>query len=131
MSDDPSKVTELFKFNSKVVNDIVGHHDVLVHEATHMIQDTKKLKISMFEMEMDAHFAQALYLVKTKQKHLFYKRAVQLMAFKAPAEDYANNSKHLTSWAFRKQKQIMKSELCKAYYGYKDFDKAVRLDGLH
>jgi hypothetical protein len=38
------------------------HWSTVVHEATHMIQDWKKWRITLSEMEADAHFAQALFM---------------------------------------------------------------------
>jgi hypothetical protein len=38
------------------------HWSTIVHEATHMIQDKKKWRMTQGEMEADAHFAQALFL---------------------------------------------------------------------
>jgi hypothetical protein len=39
-----------------------AHWSTIAHEATHMIQDWKKWRMSLLEMEVDAHFAQALFL---------------------------------------------------------------------
>jgi hypothetical protein len=46
---------------------------VIVHESTHMVQDDKRLRMSNCERELDAHFAQALYLVRAGAAELYDK----------------------------------------------------------
>ena len=41
--------------------------NTFVHEATHAIQDRNKWRMSRLDNEVDAHFAEALYLFATSE----------------------------------------------------------------
>ena len=103
--------------------------DVLVHEATHMVQDDKRLRLSRLEAEMDAHFAQALYRVRSGKK--FASSALQLIPFEIAATEFADNPKYMLGGAFRRLREEMRGGIIKAYmHKHDDLGKKTRLDGV-
>ncbi len=100
------------------------HWSTIVHEATHMIQDMKKWRVSLAEMEADAHFAQALFL--------HYKGASlgtgYMPSFDAAARAFAAGDKKL----FKSKCPLMLAEVGNKYdgkAGYDDLFIKKRLDG--
>lgn len=116
---------------------------ILVHETTHAIQDWKKWRESSLDREVDAHFAEALYLVKSKKAHEA-KSDMGMTYFMIAAEEYDNDPKYLASNGFRKIREKMRTEIFQHYqfmssllvsnfdaeeFG-KKFRKRQRLDGI-
>lgn len=103
--------------------------DVLVHEATYMVQDYKRRRLSRLEAEMDAHFAQALYRVRSGKT--FGPPALQLIPFIVAAKEFADDASYMLSRAFRKLRDEMRSGVIGVYmYKYDDLDVKTRLDGI-
>ena len=90
------------------------HWSTIAHEATHMIQDMKKWRMTMQEMEADAHFAQALFL--------YYKNSFlsggTMQSFNIAAKYFAEGKKG----DFKKQCQSMIAEAGAKYHGKKGYD---------
>ena len=128
--DDTTSPTEFFMLKDKVANSLKSFIDVLVHESTHMIQDYKRLKMSIVDAEMDAHFAQALYLVRANETAK--DNSLQLPPFIEAAKAYDADADYLTSRAFKKQKRFMCSRIVDQYKkAGVDITKRTRMDGLH
>lgn len=101
------------------------HWSTVVHEATHMIQDWKKWKISLREMEADAHFAQALFM--------HYKGASfgggLLHVFASAAQAFASGNKK----GFKNRIDEMNLRVSEKYRykpGYENMFTKSRLDGI-
>lgn len=90
------------------------HWSTIAHEATHMIQDLKKWKMSMQEMEADAHFAQALFL---HYKNSFLSGGT-MQTFNIAAKYFAEGDKK----EFKKKCQSMIAEAGAKYHGKKGYD---------
>ena len=101
------------------------HWSTVVHEATHMIQDRKKWRVSLQEMEADAHFAQALFM--------HYKNASfgggLLPVFATAAAAFASGNKKL----FKNKIAEMNLRVSEKYHytpGYEHMYTKTRLDGI-
>ncbi len=101
-----------------------AHWSTVVHEATHMIQDMKKWRMTLAEMEADAHFAQALFL--------YYKGSSlstgYMPSFDQAAKAFASDNKR----EFRRKCSSMLREVGQKYNGksgYEDLFIKQRLDG--
>jgi len=97
----------------------------VVHEATHVIQDWKKWRVSLSEMEADAHFAQALFM--------HYKGAAFggdfLTVYAAAARAYASGDKK----EYKKligEMYLRVNEKYKDKEGYENMLKKTRADGI-
>lgn len=109
----------------------------IVHESTHMVQDDKRLRMSNCERELDAHFAQALYLVRAKVPGLFDKSyAAKIME---AAQEYDAEPKFRNSSEFRKMRDAARTSINEHYqynmmgqdgYDPNAFNKVGRWDGL-
>lgn len=100
------------------------HWGTIVHEATHMIQDMKKWRMTKQEMEADAHFAQALFL-HYKGSHL---ESGLLSAFGQAARYFASGDKK----EYKKKFLLMLSQVGSKYRdkpGYDDLYMKQRWDG--
>ncbi len=100
------------------------HWSTIVHEATHMIQDMHKWRITLVEMEADAHFAQALFL--------YYKGSSlstgYMPSFDLAAKAFASGDKK----AFKSKCPTMIAEAGQKYHGkigYEDLYTKTKLDG--
>ena len=86
----------------------------IVHETAHAIQDWKEWRESSLDREVDAHFAEALYLVlsgKEKEAQNDLGMAYYIIA----AQEYKENPKYLASLGFRKMRQKLKQETFQHY----------------
>ncbi len=101
------------------------HWSTIVHEATHMIQDMKKWRITLAEMEADAHFAQALFLhYKGMSLSTGY-----MPSFESAARAFASGEKK----EFKKKCPTMIAEAGMKYdgkKGYEDLYVKRKLDGI-
>jgi len=101
------------------------HWATIVHEATHAIQDKKKWRMTLAEMEADAHFAQALFLhYKGSQLNTWY-----MPNFSLAANDFANGNTR----DFKKRTSTMIAEAGTKYNGKPGYDKLFiksRNDGI-
>jgi hypothetical protein len=102
----------------------------VVHEVTHMIQDWKRMRLSIVEREMDTHFAQALYLVRVGAEDVWDK-SYALHALIA-AQNFANDDGYLRSADFRRIRGTVASEIREHYRGKVDtpLDDPYRSDGM-
>lgn len=101
------------------------HWSTIVHEATHMIQDMKRWRMTLQEMEADAHFAQALFLyyknVKSSSSYMF--------EFERAAKAFAENELK----EFRSRCAKMKAAISNKYdgeNGYEDLYEKRRMNGI-
>ena len=115
----------------------------LVHETTHAIQDWKKWRESSLDREVDAHFAEALYLVKSG-KAREADSDLGMTYFMIAAKEYDNNPKYLASNGFHKIRENMRRDISQHYQFInsliksnfdaeefnKTFRKKQRLDGI-
>jgi hypothetical protein len=110
---------------------------VIVHESTHMVQDDKRLRMSNCERELDAHFAQALYLVRAGAPELFDK--FYAMKIMEAAQEYEADPRFRYSGAFRKLRDAGRASINEHYqynmmgqngYDPNAFNKVERWDGL-
>lgn len=115
----------------------------IVHETAHAIQDWKEWRESSLDREVDAHFAEALYLVlsgKEKEAQNDLGMAYYIIA----AQEYKDNPKYLASLGFRKMRQKLKQETFQHYQFMnslitsnfdaeefnKSFNKKKKMDGI-
>ncbi|MEW4564593.1 hypothetical protein AB1K70_18780 [Bremerella sp. JC770] len=86
----------------------------IAHEATHMIQDLKKWRMTLQEMEADAHFAQALFL--------HYKNSIlnsgTMHSFNMAAKYFAEGNKK----EFKKKCPSMLADVGRKYQGKKGYE---------
>lgn len=120
---------DLFLFTQKVVDNVESYLSVIVHEATHMIQDYKRLKVSRMEMELDAHFAQALYKLRTPHR-VDNAKSTALAHFEHPAEQYDEDRDYLRSHAFRKFRPTLEAAIRADYGHHSDLTVRKQLDGV-
>lgn len=112
-----------------VANNLQQWLSVVVHECTHMVQDYKKMRLTRQEFEMDAHFAQALYRVRSANKA--DKAAGEALTyFDIAAKEYDDDPDYLPSMAFRKYRHKLRSCLNSGYGHAEDYTKKKRLDGV-
>jgi hypothetical protein len=115
----------------------------LMHESTHAVQDLRKWRVSKLDMEVDAHFAEALYLVRNKKQNEVATDLV-LTRFIIAAEQFNDDAKYFSSLHFRRLRQDMQNDVF-SHYQYmhsvfdedfdsgefeKDYHKRHRLDGI-
>ena len=87
---------------------------VYVHEACHAIQDWSQWRCSRQDREIDAHFGQALYLVRSGDE----KTATlppRMALFLDAARDFDADSKYLKSLRFHKMLRKMEHEIYMDY----------------
>jgi hypothetical protein len=89
--------------------------DTIVHEATHAIQDRNKWRMSPLDNEVDTHFAEALYLVRSGQEKEA-KINLVMTRFLIAAKEYNANPRYLTSISFRKLRREMRNDVAQHYY---------------
>ena len=88
--------------NCYLHDDLDRYWSVIVHEITHMIQDYKRMKVTRRDMELDAHFAQALYRKRSKATKATDKaNSDALWRFDDEAQKYIDDSDYLWSRKFR------------------------------
>ena len=123
------KTGDFFLLAPHVAQNIHQWMSSLVHEATHMIQDYKKMKLTLQEMETDTHFAQALY-----RAHLLGRvdkaNSHALTYFDIAAQEYVKDPDYLKSMAFRKYRFKLLSSLIMGYGHKQNFTNRIRLDGV-
>jgi hypothetical protein len=117
---------DFFVLSPSVANNIHANRDILLHEATHMAQDYKRMQLTDLEAEMDAHFAQALFLVRAKLQHLA--KAVVLPPFITAAEEFNDDRDYMLSKEFRDQRDIMRTAV--RSNTRKDLNTKRKLDGI-
>jgi hypothetical protein len=109
----------------------------IVHESTHMVQDDKRLRMSNCERELDAHFAQALYLVRAGAPELYDKDYARKIMEAAQA--YEADPGFRYSRAFREMRDVARGKINDHYqynmmsqadYDPDAFNKVQRWDGL-
>jgi len=110
---------------------------IIVHESTHMVQDNKRLRMSNCERELDAHFAQALYLVRVGASNLYDKDYAGKIMEAAQAYEADPGFRH--SRAFRAMRDAARARINNHYqynmmsqpgYDPDAFNKVQRWDGL-
>lgn len=117
--------------------DLLTHPEVIVHEVTHMIQDSKRMRLSIIEGEMDAFLAQALFQIRAKTEDQYPDFAWRVME---AAKAFSEDDGYLGSWSFRSARDRIEQDL-REHYSYShqrvdpDFDvgtltKRRRLDGI-
>ena len=95
-----SKKEDFFVVRPTVGADFHSHRDVIVHEATHAIQDRNRWRYSPLDAEVDAHFAQALYLVRRRADAGGVEP--RLAGFLNAAREYDADEGYLGSLRFRR-----------------------------
>jgi LysM domain len=116
----------------------------LIHEATHAIQDRNKWRMSELDDEVDTHFAEALYLVRSRKEHEA-KTDLRMTRFMIAAREYDADERYLTSIDFIKLRREMRHDVTEHYAfmnsifagpGFdreawlKDFRRKKRWDGI-
>jgi len=97
----------------------------IAHEATHIIQDMRKWRMTMQEMEADAHFAQALFLHYKKS----FLSGGTMQTFNIAAQYFADGKMR----DFKKKCQSMIAEAGAKYHGKRGYDDMYikkRQDGI-
>lgn len=87
---------------------------VILHELTHAIQDWKKWRLSPLDEEVDAHMAEALYMVRTNS----YERADTETFFKEfleAAEAFDGNAGYFRTRAYRKTREKFRQDIYQHY----------------
>lgn len=102
----------------------------VVHEVSHMIQDWKRMRLSLVQREVDAHFAQALYLVRAGAEDVWDK--VYALHTLIAARNYDEDKGYLHSADFRRIKGDIAGEIREHYRGKVSMplDDPYRTDGL-
>ena len=112
-----------------------NRNGVVVHEVTHMIQDMRKLKLSILEMELDAYFAEALYYVRRGMVEAFEDNKPMMIGIHMAriAQNFEDDERYLKTRDFRKRRGEISKEILNEYYyrhGRTDLGKRFRNDGL-
>lgn len=112
-----------------------NRNGVVVHEVTHMVQDMRRMRLSILEMELDAYFAEALYYVRRGMTEEFKtSKPMMIGIFMARiAENYEEDKKYLKTKDFRKSRGEVGREVINEYYhrhGVTTVGKRFRNDGL-
>jgi hypothetical protein len=116
---------------------------VIVHEACHAIQDWSQWRCSRLDREVDAHFGQALFLVRSGDEKTASMIPPRLVPFLSAARQYNADAGYLKSFAFRKVLNKLEHEIFMDYQYTaqakdpyfdpdqfaKDFNKRRREDG--
>lgn len=115
----------------------------IIHETTHAIQDWKKWRMSEQDTEVDAHFAEALYLILNNKENEVADEPV-INKYVDVAKSYRSDEGYLTTLEFRRLRRDLRDVVHKHYkmmkstfqdqFDPKDFDKKFRrrkrLDGI-
>ena len=112
-----------------------NRNGVVVHEVTHMIQDMRRLRLSILEMELDAYFAEALYYVRRGMVEAFRDNKPMMIGIQMAkiAENFEDDERYLRTKDFRKRRGDVGKEILDEYYyrhGRTDVGKRFRNDGL-
>jgi hypothetical protein len=87
---------------------------VFVHEACHAIQDWSRWRCSKQDREIDAHFGQALYLVRTGDDK-FALLPPRMKLFLEAAREFNVDAGYLKSRSFEKKLSKLENEIFKDY----------------
>lgn len=134
---------DFFAFPRQAVNSISSYAGTIVHEATHAIQDLKEWRMSPLESEVDAHFAEALYLVLTGRQS-DVKSDMRMTYYMIVAEGYFEDSDFMTTSYFRQKRTNLYNSVRVDYRAKhkaiskkfneeefnKKFEKRTRWDGI-
>ena len=82
----------------------------IVHEVTHAVQDMKKWRMSPTDMELDAHFAQALFLVRSGRESESHAN-LRLVRFVIAAKEYIADPRYLQSMSFAQFREKLKLDV--------------------
>jgi hypothetical protein len=95
-----------------------------------MIQDWKRMWLSLVQREVDAHFAQALYLVRAKAEEVWDK--TYALHTLIAAQNYDEDKRYLHSAHYRGIKGDIAGEIREHYRGKVSMalDDPYRSDGL-
>ena len=112
-----------------------NRNGVVVHEVTHMIQDMRRLRLSILEMELDAYFAEALYYARVGDLEAFKDNKPMLIGIHMAtiAENFEDDKKYLRTKDFRKNRGKVGKAITDEYYyrhGKTGLGKRFRNDGL-
>ena len=112
-----------------------NRNGAVVHEATHMVQDMRKLKLSEVEMELDAYFAQALYHVRDRSVEVFLSTVPPFVGVPMAdlAQDYEERGRYILSKEFKERRDQIRGALVHNYKNIlkvADADVRTRLDGI-
>lgn len=119
------------------------HFGTVVHECTHAIQDMKGWRMSPSEMEVDAHFAQALYLIRAGREDETYSNS-RLTRYVIAANAFNDDPRYLKSFDFARYREKMRIDVEQDYVRKihalepsrtpeeirEEFRKRTRLDGV-
>jgi hypothetical protein len=100
----------------------------IVHEATHAIQDKNKWRMSSLDNEVDAHFAEALYFLRSGREWELKNDKV-MEDFLTAAREYDRDPDYLKSLKFHKLRRDMRSAISAHYakmaviFGNGNFDE--------
>ena len=100
----------------------------IVHETTHAIQDRNKWRMSELDDEVDTHFAEALYLVRSRKEHEA-ENDLRMTRFMIAAREYKADEGYLKSISFLKLRREMRHDVTEHYafmnsiFGGGDFDR--------
>jgi hypothetical protein len=133
-----------FVLSPNVTKALKGNSKTIVHEATHAVQDWQKWREASEDRELDAHFAEALYLVHAKKTHEANNDSV-MNRFIIAAEEYKADNGYLGSSRFKKLREAMRNDVYLHYQFMskkmdpdltdeefsKEFKKRERLDGIN
>jgi LysM domain len=85
----------------------------IVHEATHAMQDRNKWRMSGLDNEVDAHFAEALYLVRSRKEEA--KIDLRMTRFNIAAEEYDADENYLKSIGFIEFRRKLRHDITEHY----------------
>ncbi len=93
-----SKAGDSLVLTPRVANNLNGPSALgsILHESTHLVQDWRGMRMSLLEAEIDAHFAEALFLIRGG-----HSLAGSYLNLEAAAEIYNDDSDYLSSRRFR------------------------------
>lgn len=134
---------DFFAFPLQAVNAISDYSSTIVHEATHAIQDLKEWKMSPLESEVDAHFAEAFYLVLSGRQSEI-KSDLRMLYYVIVAEGFFEDEDFMTTSYFRQKRADLDNNVRVDYRAKqraikpnfdenkfnKEFEKRVRWDGV-
>jgi hypothetical protein len=115
----------------------------IVHEVTHAIQDWKQWRTSGLDRELDAHFAEALYLFRSG-KESEAASDLRMTRFMIAAREYNGNPRYFLSIGFRRLREKLRNDIYEHYrfmhatfddnFDPEEFDRSFRrrkrLDGI-
>ena len=112
-----------------------NRNGVVVHEVTHMVQDMRRMRFSILEMELDAYFAEALYYVRRNNIKQFQDSKPLMISIHmaAIAESFDKDEKYIKTKDFRTRRGKCGKEIADEYWyrhGVSNVGKRFRNDGL-